>query len=180
MFLGKNIINGIFVSVALIIIIRLFLKKKVETHISLEIIRWTIVSYCFITIISWLLLLIFPHSEKYAFLERATGPYAWAYWLMLLFNCVTPLILLNKNIGKKIYLIFLITLFMNFGWIMEYFIILISSMHRDYDSGSAYEFPRYSRQLATLTKGFFLGIVVFIVGNGIKKLKEKKRTHNNV
>lgn len=171
MLFGNNIIRGIFVGIALIILIRLVFKEKIETVISLEIIRWILISYSLITIISWLLLLIFPHSEKYAFLDRATGPYAWAYWLMLLMNCVVPLILLNKNIGKKIYIIFFISLFMNFGWLFERFVIIVTSIHRDYAS-NAFDYQILnSRESLILMKGFFVGLITLIIGNGIKKLK---------
>ncbi|WP_108801903.1 hypothetical protein [Aquimarina sp. Aq107] len=183
MFIGKNIIGGIFIGVALIILVRLLFKEKIETIISLEIIRWIIITYCFIASISWLLLLIFPHSEEYAFLNRATGPYAWAYWLMLLMNTVVPFILLNKSIGKKIYIIFFLTLFMNIGWIFEYFIIFVTSLHRDFSDGNHTDLLLNSRQIKTLVKGFFIGLISLVAGNGIRKwstLTKEKRTHNNV
>lgn len=168
-FLGNNIIRGLFVGVALIIFVRILSKGKIETDISLKIIRWIVILYCLIALTSWLLLLIFPHSEKYAFLDRATGPYAWAYWLMLIMNCLAPLILLNKNISKKIYVIFIITLLMNIGWILEYFIIFITSIHRDYSNNDYSVYWLHSREITILTKGFFIGLIALIIGNGIKK-----------
>ncbi|WP_298423463.1 hypothetical protein [uncultured Kordia sp.] len=175
MFIGKNIIGNIFIGIALIILVRLIFKEKIETKISLELIRWIVIIYCVITCISWLLLLIFPYSEKYAFLERATGPYAWAYGLMLLLNCVFPLILLSKNIGKRIYIVFFITLFMNVGWIFEYLVIAVASFHRDYYNSSYTDFILNNRQINALVKGFFIGIVFLILGNGIKKWKNNNQ-----
>ena len=183
MFIGKNIIGGLFMAVSLIIFVRLLFNKKIETKISLEIIRWIIIFYYCVALISWLLILIFPHSGEYAFLNRATGPYAWAYWLMFLMNSIVPLVLLNKKIGKKIYIIFLLTLFMNIGWIFEYFVILTTSFHRDYFDGNYIDFLLNGRQIQTLIKGFFIGLISLIIGNGISKWKmltKEKRTHNRV
>lgn len=173
MLFGNNFIRGIFVGVAFIIFVRLLFKRKIETVISLEIIRWILISYSILTIISWLLLFMFPHSEKYAFLERATGQYAWAYWIMLIMNCVIPLLLINKKIGKNIYIIFLISLFMNLGWLFEKFVIIVTSFHRNYPNNEYALSLINSRELIIVTKGFCIGLISLIIGNGIKKLKHK-------
>ena len=171
MLYGNNSVRVIFVGIVLIILVRLLSKGKIETVISLEIIRWILITYS--SIISCLLLLIFQHTEKYAFLDRATGQYAWAYWLMLITNCVVPLILINKKIGMKIYIIFIISLLINFGWLFERFVIIITSIHRDYQSNK-YDYSFLdSREFIILMKGFFVGLISLIIGNGIKKLKHK-------
>ena len=131
-FLSENIIAHIYWAVLLLILLRLLSKNKTDISTPLNIIKWIIISYCSIAVLGWLFVLIFPTKEKYAIVERSTGQYAWAYWLMLFFNCLFPFILLIKRIGKNAYLVFLISVLMNFGLLLERFVIIITSIHRDY------------------------------------------------
>ena len=72
--------------------------------------------------------------------NRATGPYAWAYWIMLLrpivFTLLTQLLWLKTFLKKSFanfiltFIIFIVVLFS--GANIERFIILITSLHRDY------------------------------------------------
>ncbi|WP_103863493.1 hypothetical protein [Aquimarina sp. I32.4] len=174
MFLEKNIIEGLFTGVILIIFVRLFFKEKIETIITLEIIRWTIITYCLITLITWLLILMFPISKNYVFLDRITGLYAWLYWLFFLLNTVIPLILLNRKVGKKIYIVFLLTLLMNIGWAFESFLILKSSSYMNYIENNYIGFFFNGRQIPILIKGFFVGLISLVIGNGIRKWKHLK------
>ena len=94
---------------------------------------------------------------------------------MLFMNCTFPLILLNKRIGKNIYIILLVTLLMNWGWLFESFVIHITSMHRDYAQS---DYPNHFisiREVELLIKGFFVGVFALIIGNGIHWFRSLKR-----
>tara|TARA_R110002050_G_scaffold138408_1_gene262153 strand:- start:54 stop:608 length:555 start_codon:yes stop_codon:yes gene_type:complete len=171
--IGHNLIRGIFISVILLIIVKMLFKRKLETEISLRIIKWIIIIYSFAALTSYSLLFIFPHEEKYAFLERANGPYSWAYWLMLFANCIIPLILLNKRIGKNIYIILCITIFMNIGWVFESFVIHMTSMHRDYISDNFNPYLPSKGETRILIQGFVIGLISLLIGNGIQKWRIK-------
>jgi molybdopterin-containing oxidoreductase family membrane subunit len=70
--------------------------------------------------------------EQYAFLNRATGPYWWAYWCMMTCNVVTPQLFWFKKIRRSIVATFIISIFVNIGMWFERFVIIVTSLHRDY------------------------------------------------
>ena len=70
--------------------------------------------------------------EQYAFLNRATGPYAWAYWLMMTCNVFSPQVMWSKKIRTSIMASFLISIVVNIGMWFERFVIIVTSLHRDY------------------------------------------------
>jgi len=170
-FLGHNLIQGIFISVLLVIIAKLLFKSKIEIYISAQIIRWIIIIYAFAAILSTLSLMIFEHSQEYAFLKRATGPYWWAYLLMLVSNSILPLILISNKLGEKLTVLFIIALLMNLGWLFESFVIHVTSMHRDYITESYNPYLPNAREVKILLYGFLIGLFSLIIGNGIKKWK---------
>lgn len=168
-FLGHNLIQGIFVSVLLLILIKLTVKEKVETFFSSQILRWIIIFYSFVAILSTTLLLIFEHSKEYASLNRATGPYWWAYLLMLITNCVLPLIVINKKIGKKLRILFIIALLMNLGWLFESVVIHATNLHIDYMKESSNAYLPNDREMEIVMRGLYVGIFALLFGNGMKK-----------
>ncbi len=70
--------------------------------------------------------------EQYAFLNRATGPYWWAYLLMMTCNVVSPQIMWFKKIRTSIVVSFIISIVVNIGMWFERFVIIVTSLHRDY------------------------------------------------
>jgi molybdopterin-containing oxidoreductase family membrane subunit len=70
--------------------------------------------------------------EQYAFLNRAFGPYAWAYWIMMTCNVVTPQLFWFKKIRTSVVATFIISIFVNIGMWFERFVIVVTSLHRDF------------------------------------------------
>ena len=70
--------------------------------------------------------------EQYAFINRATGPYAWAYWIMMTCNVITPQLFWFKKIRTSLVATFIISIFVNIGMWFERFVIVVTSLHRDY------------------------------------------------
>ena len=70
--------------------------------------------------------------EQYAFINRATGPYWWAYTIMMTCNVVTPQLFWFKRIRNSFVASFIIALFVNIGMWFERFVIIVTSIHRDY------------------------------------------------
>ena len=71
-------------------------------------------------------------EEKFAFINRAFGPYAWAYWTMIICNVVSPQVFWSKKMRTTPILIFIVSIFVNIGMWFERFVIVISSLSRDY------------------------------------------------
>jgi molybdopterin-containing oxidoreductase family membrane subunit len=70
--------------------------------------------------------------EGFVPLNRLTGPYAFAYWLLILCNVVVPQALWLKRIRLNVFALFVISLIVNVGMWLERFVIIVTSLHRDY------------------------------------------------
>jgi Ni/Fe-hydrogenase subunit HybB-like protein len=70
--------------------------------------------------------------EAYAFQNRAFGPYWWAYWSMMTCNVITPQLFWVKKIRRSALATFIISIFVNIGMWFERFVIIVTSVHRDY------------------------------------------------
>ena len=70
--------------------------------------------------------------ERFTFGNRAFGPYAWAYWLMVFCNVVVPQMLLVGAGPALGALLFVAAILVNVGMWFERFNIIVTSLHRDY------------------------------------------------
>lgn len=88
--------------------------------------------------------------EQFAFINRAFGPYAWAYWIMVSCNVLFPQLFWFKKIRRTIPVMFVIAVLVNVGMWFERFVITVTSLSRDFlPSSWAYYTP-------TLTDGAIL------------------------
>jgi len=82
--------------------------------------------------------------ELYAFKNRAFGPYWWAYWTMISCNVISPQLFWFKWCRTKIWFVFMVSIFVNIGMWFERFVIIVTSLHRDYmPSNWAYYSPTW-------------------------------------
>ncbi|MDB6067758.1 MAG: hydrogenase [Pedosphaera sp.] len=70
--------------------------------------------------------------ERYAFINRATGHYAWAYWTMIGCNVLVPQFFWFKWIRRNMLVVFLLSILVNIGMWFERFVIVVISLHRDF------------------------------------------------
>ena len=70
--------------------------------------------------------------ERFMILNRITGPYGWSYALLILCNGLIPQLLWRKKIRLNILALFLISIVINVGMWLERFVIVITSLHRDF------------------------------------------------
>lgn len=70
--------------------------------------------------------------ETFAFINRAFGPYAWSYWIMVSCNVITPQLFWSKRIRTSITASFIISIFVNIGMWFERFVITVTSLNRDF------------------------------------------------
>ena len=90
--------------------------------------------------------------EQYAFLNRASGPYWWAYWSMMFCNLVSPQVFWFKWARTTPWFIFIMSIVVNVGMWFERFVIIVTSLHRDYLPSS---WVMYAGSLTEI--GLFLG-----------------------
>ncbi|MBS1513696.1 MAG: polysulfide reductase NrfD [Bacteroidetes bacterium] len=70
--------------------------------------------------------------ESFVFINRAFGPYAWAYWIMIACNVGFPQLFWFKKIRRNIGITFVLVLLVNVGMWFERFVIIVTSLHRDF------------------------------------------------
>ena len=70
--------------------------------------------------------------EQYAFLNRAFGPYWWSYWIMISCNVLIPQLFWLRSIRRNIKAMFVISIFVNIGMWFERYVIVVTSLHRDF------------------------------------------------
>jgi molybdopterin-containing oxidoreductase family membrane subunit len=70
--------------------------------------------------------------ERFTFLSRATGPYAWCFWIMAFCNVVTPQFLWLKRVRACVPALFVISILVNIGMWFERFVIIVTSLHRSF------------------------------------------------
>ncbi|HEY1023715.1 MAG TPA: NrfD/PsrC family molybdoenzyme membrane anchor subunit [Sphingobacteriaceae bacterium] len=70
--------------------------------------------------------------EQYAFLNRVSGPYWWAYWSMMTCNVISPQLFWFKKIRTSVLASWVLSIVVNIGMWFERFVIIVTSLHRDY------------------------------------------------
>ena len=74
--------------------------------------------------------------ELYAFLNRAAGPYAWSYWSMITCNVLFPQLFWFKFARQSLFFTMLVATAVTIGMWFERFVIIVTSLHRDFIPGS--------------------------------------------
>lgn len=134
--------GAIFSGFAMVLTLMIITRKvfKLEDYITLGhielmniviIITGSIVGIAYITefFIAWYSGVA---AEQYAFVNRAFGPYWWAYWSMMTCNVISPQLFWIKKIRTSIVATFILSLVVNIGMWFERFVIIVTSLHRDF------------------------------------------------
>jgi len=101
--------------------------------------------------------------EIFAFINRAFGPYAWAYWIMIFCNVVVPQLYWFRNIRTSIPLLFVTSLLVNVGMWFERFVIVVTSLSRDFlPSSWGYYRPTFW-DISTFVGTFGLFMTLFLM-----------------
>jgi Ni/Fe-hydrogenase subunit HybB-like protein len=74
--------------------------------------------------------------EMFMIVNRITGPYWWAFLLMVGCNVVAPQVHWFRRARRSIPVMFVVSILVNVGMWFERFVIIITSLHRDYLPGS--------------------------------------------
>ncbi len=103
--------------------------------------------------------------ELFVTLNRARGPYAWSFWMLMACNVVIPQLLWFKRVRTHVPLIWVISIIVNIGMWLERFVIVVTSLHRDYNPGKWGMYYPTIWDWATYvgTIGFFLFCILLFV-----------------
>jgi molybdopterin-containing oxidoreductase family membrane subunit len=70
--------------------------------------------------------------EAFTFVNRAFGPYAWAYWIMVSCNVISPQLFWFKRIRTSIPAMMVIAFLINIGMWFERFTLIVTSLASDF------------------------------------------------
>jgi Ni/Fe-hydrogenase subunit HybB-like protein len=103
--------------------------------------------------------------EKFMIWNRMTGPYAMFYWTLIWCNIITPQFLWFKRIRTNVFGLWCLSIVVNIGMWLERFVIVITSLHRDFlpSSWSMYWPTVWDWAVFTGTLGFFLTCIFLFV-----------------
>ena len=134
--------GAIFSGFAMVLTLMLIARKvlKLEDYITIEhiesmnkviLLTGSIVGTAYLTelFISWYSGYIY---EQFAFFNRALGPYWWSYFGMMACNVLSPQIFWWKSMRRNIFVTFFMSIFINIGMWFERFVIIATTLARDY------------------------------------------------
>ena len=103
--------------------------------------------------------------EQFVFINRAFGPYAWAYWIMIACNVGFPQLFWFKKIRRTIPIMMVIIILVNVGMWFERFVIIVTSLHRDFlpSSWGMYAPTMYDLGIFIGSFGMFFSLVLLFV-----------------
>ena len=99
--------------------------------------------------------------ERFVFLNRALGPYAWAYWIMVTCNVISPQLFWFRKCRTSVPILFVLSIVVNIGMWFERYVIVVTSLHRDFlPSSWGYYVPSFW-DISTLIGSFGLFFTMF-------------------
>jgi molybdopterin-containing oxidoreductase family membrane subunit len=101
--------------------------------------------------------------EQFVFANRAAGPFGWAYWIMVTCNVLSPQLFWFKRIRTSVAAVFVVTIFINIGMWFERFVIIVSSLHRDFLPSSWTSYAPTLIEIATFAGSFGLFFTCFLL-----------------
>lgn len=101
--------------------------------------------------------------EQFAFINRAFGPYAWAYWLMISCNVLSPQVFWFKRLRRSPLVMTIVAILVTIGMWFERFVIIVISLHRDFLPSSWGFYKPTIVDILTLAGSFGLFFTLFLL-----------------
>lgn len=138
-FVAGAIFSGLAMVITLVIPIRkifgleaYFTPRHFDAMAKMVLVTGMVVFYAYLTefFMAWY---SFEPPERAIFVNRLVGDYWWATWIMLTCNGIIPMLLWSPSIRRNIPALFTITIFVNIGMWFERFVIIVTSLAREYE-----------------------------------------------
>jgi molybdopterin-containing oxidoreductase family membrane subunit len=103
--------------------------------------------------------------EFFVLKNRMLGPLAWSYWCLILFNVLIPQLLWIRKVRQNTLALFCTSLVVLLGMWLERFVIVVTSLHRDFlpSSWGMYTATRWDYAIYVGTLGlFFCAMFLFV------------------
>ncbi len=154
----------------------LITKKHVDVMAKIILLTGSIVGYAYIMefFIAWYSQNPF---EQWAFLRNRiadpyifskvfdvpSAPYWWAYWMMMSCNVLSPQFFWFRACRENVYVVFTICMFVNMGMWFERFVIIVTSIARDFLPGSWGMYSPTWVDIMTFAGSFGLFLTLFLL-----------------
>jgi len=101
--------------------------------------------------------------ESFTFVNRALGPYAWAYWIMISCNVLIPQLFWSRRLRRNLSVMWLVAVLVNVGMWFERFVIIVTSLSRDYLPSAWGLYAPTWVEILTLIGSFGLFLTLFLI-----------------
>ncbi len=101
--------------------------------------------------------------EAFAFVSRALGPYAWAYWIMVTCNVVVPQLFWFKKVRTNLWALMGLCILVNVGMWFERFVITVTSLSADFLPSSWGYYSPTLVDILTFVGSFGLFLTLFLL-----------------
>jgi molybdopterin-containing oxidoreductase family membrane subunit len=101
--------------------------------------------------------------EMFTFLDRALGPYAWAYWTMVFCNVVVPQFFWSKKLRTNVVFMFIASILINVGMWFERFVFVVTSLSKDFLPAAWDHYTPSIWDVTTLIGSFGLFLTLFLL-----------------
>ena len=166
-FVAGAIFSGMAMVVTLMVICRVVFKLTrlitplhFDRMAKLILLTGSMVAFAYVTeiFIAWYSGNLF---EMFTARNRALGPYAGAYWLMMFCNMAVPQIFWFRKARVHMPTLFVASILVNVGMWLERFVIVVTSLHRDFLPANWGLFKPTFWDIATLAGSFGLFFTMF-------------------
>ncbi len=105
------------------------------------------------------------HVEQFTFVNRITGPYKWYWFGLMLCNAVAPQALWIRKVRTSALGLFVVAMFVNVGMWLERFVIVVTSLHRDFlpSSWGMYRGTVWDWAIYVGSMGLFLSLLFLFI-----------------
>jgi molybdopterin-containing oxidoreductase family membrane subunit len=141
----------------------LITKQHVDKMAKIILLTGSIVGYAYLMELFVGLVYSGNFYEKQAFINRATGWYAWAYYAMMFCNVISPQIFWVKSMRTNYIVVFIVCQFVNAGMWYERFVIIGTTLAQDYLPSSWGHYAPSWVEILTFIGTFGLFVTLFLL-----------------
>jgi molybdopterin-containing oxidoreductase family membrane subunit len=145
----------------------LITMRHIDNMCKIMLATGLIVAYAYVTefFIAWYSGVTY---EQFAFMNRPVGNYMWAFWTMIACNVVFPQLLWVPRFRRNFFMVMFCAMCVNIGMWFERFVIIITSLTRDFLPSSWADFAPTWVDVAMFfgTFGFFLSNMLLFIKFG--------------
>lgn len=168
-FVAGAIFSGFAMVVTLLIPCRKWFKlEEIITMRHLENMNKIILATCMMVGLAYAVeMYIAAYSmnpyEIFMAMNRKAGPYAWAFWIMVTCNVIVPQIFWFRSMRRSIPVMFAVSILVNVGMWFERFVIIVTSLHRDYLPSSWHNYIPTWVDISMLIGSFGIFFTLFLL-----------------